>query len=80
MEMKEDKSHDTDRRLKQEHNHSAAYFGRRDGKKAQTRRVPSQTSNKLLQRGGQCENPISPHLCHLLSTNDAVFVVAQIGD
>lgn len=79
MEMKGDKSHDTDHWVKQEQNHGAVYFGRArlDKRRLKPARFPLQTSNKLSQRGRQSENSISSHLCHLVSTNYAVLLFCR---
>lgn len=36
-----------------------------------------QTSNKLSQRGGQCEDSISSHLCRVVPTNDAILLFCR---
>lgn len=74
MEMKEDKSRDTDHRVQQEQKsrRGTLWIGALDKKSG--RILESQTSNKLLERGEQPENSISSHTCHLLSPNYSVLL------
>lgn len=53
---------------------SVLWTGRLNKRKLKPAQFPLQTSNKLSQRGRQSENSISSHLCHLVSTNDAVLL------
>lgn len=78
MEMKEDKSHDTDHRVQQEQKsrRGTLWIGALDKKMGRILEPPPclQTSNKLLERGEQPENSISSHMCHLLSPNYTVLL------
>lgn len=81
MEMKGDKSRDTDHRVQQEQNspRGTLWIGALDKKSGRIPEPPPppprlQTSNKLLERGEQPENSISSHTCHLLSPNYSVLL------
>lgn len=93
MEMKEDKSRDTDHRVQQEQKsrRGTLWLGALAKKSGRILEPPPpprlQTSNKLLERGEQPENSISSHTCHLLSPNDpsrprrptVITVISQFG-
>lgn len=75
MEMKGDKSHDTDHWVKQEQNQGAVYLGRVNKGRLNPAHLPPQTSNKLLQRGEQRELSITPRLCRRISTNYSALLL-----
>lgn len=56
---------------------SILWMGRLNKRRLKPVQFPLQTSNKLSQRGGQPENSISSHLCHLVSTNYAVLLFCR---
>ncbi len=56
---------------------SILWTGRLNKRRLKPVQFPLQTSNKLSQRGGQPENSISSHLCHLVSTNYAVLLFCR---